>query len=299
MTFTVPKELRRIVRSNPRQAYAAMMNAAAEATKTLAADRRHLGTSRLGFFCVLHTWGRAAVYHPHVHIVVVGGGVSEDGSKWLSSPENFFLPEKPLAILYRNKLRDAFREAEIDDQVPQETWKRDWTVDVEPVGNGTQTLRYLSPYVFRVAIGNSRVQDCDWTADMVEAQVTLMVRPSGKRKYKPMRLSVEELLRRFLQHVLPTGFQKVRHHGFLNSHSKTSVEAVRWMIAIHRQELYLMACTKQNVKQQATGNRCGQCGRDMVCTRIVLPGTVIIVNTIGQSSVGDPKSKVPCGIDST
>jgi hypothetical protein len=225
ITFTVPAKLRALVRSHARATYTALFEASSEALKTLAADPRHIGTNRPGFFGVLHTWGRDLNYHPHVHYVVPGGGLADDGESWLPSGAQFYLPVRPLSILYRAKFKDAMRRAGLLDRIDPDVWKEPWIVHSKAVGDGRASLKYLAPYVFRVAISDSRIVYCE------EGQVTFTYRKSGTSHWRKMTLDATEFIRRFLQHVLPRGFQKVRHYGFLSPNSREPFESVQWLVA--------------------------------------------------------------------
>ena len=222
VTFTLPAALREVARSHRRVVYSALFEASSQALRTLAADPRYVGTDRLGIVGVLHTWGRTLDYHPHVHYVVPGGGVSADGGRWLPSRADFLVPVKALSIVFRAKFRDILRREGLLDQVDPTVWSRDWVVHSQAAGDGRQSLRYLAPYVFRVAIGDHRIISCD------DGTVTFAYRRVGSNRPRMMTLDAMEFLRRFLQHVLPAGFQKVRHYGFLSPNSATSIEAVRW-----------------------------------------------------------------------
>src|SRR5271166_1343832 len=213
VTFTLPAELRALARSHQRLVYAALFEASSEALRTLATNPKFVGTDRIGFFGVLHTWGRTLEYHPHVHYVVPGGGVSEDGSRWLPSRADFFVPEGALSILFRAKFRDILARQGLLDQVNPAVWRRDWVVDCAAVGDGRASLKYLAPYVFRVAISDRRIVSYD------DGQVTFSYRRSGSNRWRNMTVDAHEFIRRFLQHVLPGGFQKVRHYGFLSPNS--------------------------------------------------------------------------------
>ena len=190
------------------------------------ADPRHIGAQRPGFFGVLHTWGRALEYHPHVHYVVPGGGLSAEGDRWLASRPGFLVPVKPLSIVFRARFRDLLRDEGLLEQVDPSAWRRDWVVHCQPAGDGRQSLRYLAPYVFRVAIGDHRIVSCD------DGRVTFSYRKVGSSRRRKMTLEATEFLRRFLEHVLPSGFQKVRYYGFLSPAAAVSLESVRWLIAM-------------------------------------------------------------------
>jgi hypothetical protein len=161
ITFTLPSELRALARSHQRVVYSALFEASSAALRTLSADPKFVGTDRLGFFGVLHTWGRTLEYHPHVHYVVPGGGLSADGSRWLPSRADFLVPAKALSIVFRAKFRDILRRENLLNLVDPAVWSRDWVVHSQAAGDGRESLRYLAPYVFRVAIGDHRIVSCD------------------------------------------------------------------------------------------------------------------------------------------
>lgn len=255
LTFTLPPELREVARRHPRVVYAALFAASSEAIRDLAADPRHLGSRRCGFFGVLHTWGRTLEYHPHVHYVVPGGAVSESGDAWRPSGAAFFLPVRALSILFRAKLRDRLQQAGLLAHVDTAVWRRDWVVHSLAVGDGRASLAYLAPYVFRVAISDHRIVSCE------DDRVTFSYRKSGTRHWRRMTLEAMEFIRRFLQHVLPRGFQKVRHYGFLSPNSGVSVEAVRWMITLHNGEVFtLLAAAATTHATPPPPPRCPTCG---------------------------------------
>jgi hypothetical protein len=226
VTFTLPAELRDVARAHQRAVYAALFEASSAALRASAADPKYVGTDRLGFFGVLHTWGRTLEYHPHVHYVVPGGGLSADGTRWLPSRADFLVPVKALSILFRARFRDRLGRAGLLEGVAPAVWHRDWVVHCQPAGDGRESLRYLAPYVFRVAIGDHRIVACD------DDRVTFTYRKVGSKRQREMTLDAMEFLRRFLQHVLPTGFQKVRSYGFLSPAGAVALEVVRWLIAL-------------------------------------------------------------------
>ena len=266
LTFTLPAELRAFVRSHQRIAYAALFEASSSAIKTLAADPKYIGSSRVGFFGVLHTWGRTLEYHPHVHYVVPGGAVSEDGSKWLPSRVDFFLPVKALSVIFRARFRDLLQRAGLLDQIDPVVWRQDWVVHSQAVGDGRASLQYLAPYVFRMAISDRRIVSCD------DGRVTFSYRKSDTNHWRKMTLDALEFIRRFLQHVLPGGFQKVRHYGFLSGNSRLSVEAVRWLVALHiGQPFALLAKPAESVSPRPR-IRCAECGAAMRVTSFLPAG---------------------------
>jgi len=265
ITFTVPAELRAFMRSHPREAYTALFEASSEALKKLAADPRHIGTQRPGFFGVLHTWGRNLTYHPHVHYVVPGGGLDEGGERWLPSRADFYLPVRALSIVYRAKFRDCMRRAGLLDQIDPAVWQPSWVVHSQAVGDGRMSLKYLAPYVFRVAISDRRIVSCE------DGCVTFSYRKSGTSHWRKMTLEATEFIHRFLQHVLPTGFQKVRHYGFLSPNSGEPIESVQWLVAAHYDLTFLLLSFSIEVGPPAPRIRCAECGQMMVVVAYLPP----------------------------
>lgn len=271
ITFTVPPEVQRVIRSSPRAGYEALFQAPSAALRTLAANPRHVGTTRPGFMGVLHTSGRDLNYHPHVHYVVGGGGLNDDATQWLPSRPNYFVPDAALATVFRAKLRDDFTARGLFNKVEPAAWTRTFIVDCKAVGDGRGTLKYLAAYVFRVAVTERRITHCDWHPDMDHATVTLMVKRSGTQKYRPMTLSVTEFLRRYLQHVLPSGFHKVRHYGFLSSRCSVPLLHIHWLVTLSNYDVMELCRTSVVVTPPRPALACPACGGVLVCTEIVLP----------------------------
>jgi putative transposase/transposase-like zinc-binding protein len=157
VTFTLPRELRPIARSNQKVAYDLLFKSSAAALQKLAKAPRLVGGD-IGMMGGLHTWRRDMGHHPHVHFIVPGGGLSADRSKWLPSNTDFFVPVEALSPIFRAKFRDALKKTDLFDSVPAGVWKKDWVVHCKPVGNGNSALKYLAPYVYRIAITNSGKQ---------------------------------------------------------------------------------------------------------------------------------------------
>jgi hypothetical protein len=258
VTFTLPPELRALGRSHQRVIYAALFEASSQALRALATNPRFIGTNRLGFFGVLHTWGRTLEYHPHVHYVVPGGGVNEGGNRWLPSRANFLVPVEALSILFRAKFRDILARENLLHLVAPAAWQRNWVVNSQAAGDGRASLRYLAPYVFRVAIGDHRIVSCE------DGNVTFTYRRVGSTRQRKMSLDAMEFLRRFLQHVLPAGFQKLRHYGFLSPNSVISIEAVRWMVTVHNQARFVLLAERTEAPAERPWPRCPSCGGPMV-----------------------------------
>jgi hypothetical protein len=237
--------------------YAALFEASSAALRALAADPKFVGTDRLGFFGVLHTWGRTLDYHPHVHHVVPGGGLSADGSCWLPSRADFLVPVQALSIVFRAKFRDILKREGLLNLIDSAVWRRDWVVHSQAAGDGRVSLRYLAPYVFRVAIGDHRIVSCD------DGKVTFTYRRVGSNRPRKMTLDALEFIRRFLQHVLPTGFQKVRHYGFLSPNSGTALEAVRWLVTVHTGAIFALEAKGAEEPTTTAAPRCPACGGPM------------------------------------
>ena len=223
LTFTLPAGLRSVVRSHQKDVYSLLFRASAAATQRLAGDPRLLG-GHIGMIGVLHTWARNLSYHPHVHYLVRGGALSGDGQTWLPARGGFFLPVRPLGILFRAKFRDGLRKTSWFEQVPARVWSQAWVVHCQPVGNGLPALRYLARYVFRVALSNQRIQRVvDAVSHPVRAaspgppgrdgrraagtrgtngdQVTFSYQDGESGETRLCTLAAEEFIRRFLQHA--------------------------------------------------------------------------------------------------
>lgn len=224
LTFTVPETLRPFIRSHQRIAYHALFQASAAALKRLATDPRFIGTDLPGFTGVLHTWGRQLQYHPHIHYIVPGGGLSADRSAWLPSRANFFVPVKALSPIYRALFKEAIHQAGLLAHIAPEVWTIPWNVHSQANHHGHSAFTYLAPYVFRVAISNRRI------VSLTDRTVTFTYRKVGSARPRTIHLDAIEFLRRFLQHVLPDGFMKVRHFGFLHASCAIPRATIRLMI---------------------------------------------------------------------
>ena len=210
VTFTVPEELRKMIRAHPQALYAALFRKSSGALADVALSK--LGVE-LGFTGVLHTWTRQLVFHPHVHYLVPGGGLTPDGLRWKRVADSqFLLPQAVLAARFKNRLRQHLEQEhpELLRAIPARAWRQKWVVDVQPVGRGTTALRYLAAYVQKTALSARRLVACD------ARTVTFTHTERATGETKTLRLRGQEFLRRFLQHVLPTGFQRVRHFGWLS-----------------------------------------------------------------------------------
>ncbi len=226
ITFTVPEQLRSFIRQNQRAGYSALFKASSDALKKLALEQKHIGGDLPGFFGVLHTWGRTLQYHPHIHYVVSGGAIGSADHSWHPSRIDFFLPVKALSVILRAKFRDLMKQANLFDQIPPDVWQIAWNVNCQPVGSSQATLKYLAPYVFKVAISNSRI------VGVQDRTVLIRYRKPHSERSRILALEVMEFIRRFLQHVLPTGFMKIRYYGFMNPNCAVKLDRIRALIEL-------------------------------------------------------------------
>ena len=224
LTCTVPETLRPFLRSHQRLAYHAMFQASSMALKRLAKDERLIGTDLPGFTGVLHTWGRQLQYHPHIHYIVPGGGLSADRTTWRPSRANFFVPVKALSPIYRARFQEDMSQAGLLEQIDPQVWNIPWNVHSQAHPHAHSALQYLAPYVFKVAISNSRI------VGLQDRTVTFTYRKPGSARPRTTNLDAIEFIRRFLQHVLPDGFMKVRHFGFLHASCAIPTDTIRLMI---------------------------------------------------------------------
>ena len=198
----------------------------------MAAHPKHLG-AELGLLGVLHTWSRQLVFHPHVHYVVAGAGLSADGLRWKRvASDMFFLPGKVLARRFRNRLRRALAcdHPALHRPIPAAVWRTDWVVDCRAVGSGEAALKYLSAYVYKTALSSARILADD------ERGVTFRFRRSDDGAWQTLPLAPEEFVRRFLQHVLPRGFQRVRSFGWLAPAAKAKWQRIEALLDWKRPE---------------------------------------------------------------
>lgn len=269
LCFTVPEEARLVMRSHPRECYNALMQAAAGSLMELASNPKHIGSSRLSMTAVLHTWGRTLAYNPHVHIVVAGGALSEDGLKWLPSRVDFLVPVLALSKVYRGKLRQALKAAGVLHHFPPSVWQQEWVVHSKAVGDGQAAMNYLAPYIFRVAISDRRIRSIGPGANG-EGSVTFDYREVGSKKIQSMTLEAEEFIRRFVQHVLPRGFRKVRHYGLASARSPQQIELLKWLVTVTLELFYVLTVCSFTKEPKPTP-KCQRCGGSLTFMDFILP----------------------------
>ncbi len=237
VVFTVPQAIAEIAAQNKAVVYGILFRATAETLRTIAADPRHLGAA-IGFFAVLHTWGQTLLHHPHLHCVVPGGGLSPDGTRWIACRSGFFLPVRVLSRLFRRLFLTALHDAWEDGQLRftaslqalsdphgfadhlQPARQTEWVVYAKPPFAGPQqVLDYVGRYTHRVAIANQRLLDMD--DGHVRFRYKDYYRADRSQTPQTMTLAATEFMRRFLLHVLPAGFHRMRHYGLLGNRHRT------------------------------------------------------------------------------
>jgi hypothetical protein len=220
LTFTVPATLHCLAYRHPALFHDALFAAVAETLHAFGADRRHLGGT-VGFTAVLHTWTRQMLYHPHLHVLLPGVALRGDGLRlYRTRGRKWAFPHKALADAFRHRLLRHLRLRKVDlTDVDPGTWTKRWVVDTRAVGNGQAAIRYLARYVKKSALTESRLKGYD-----AQGRVRLNCQDSTTGKWHEIALTPDEFLRRWCLHVLPTGFMRVRHYGFLSAAAKAKLQ---------------------------------------------------------------------------
>ncbi len=288
VVFTLPAPISAIAWYNKRVIYGLLFDIAAETLRTIAADPKHLGAD-IGATLVLHTWGSALTHHPHVHGIVPGGGLSDDGARWIACRRGFFLPVRVLSRLFRRRFLEALTDAhqrgrlqffgeytQLADRAAFARWlaplrASEWFVYAKrPFAGPEAVLAYLSRYTHRVAISNQRLLAFD------ERGVTFRwkdCREKGRTRYKAMTLDTGEFMRRFLLHVLPVGFHRIRHYGLLsNPVRRANLRKIRTLLGVTPE---LRPTPHDTVIVDRPTFICRHCGAPMLVIDI-LPRTVPI-----------------------
>lgn len=296
LVFTLPAPIAVVAYQNKAEVYGLLFRAAAEALATIAIDPRHLG-ARIGFTSVLHTWGSAMTHHPHLHIIAPGGGLSPDGSRWIACRPGFFLPVRVLSRLFRRLFLEglaAFNaygrlsfqgdlahlaKANAFAAMLAPLRRADWVVYAKrPFGGPEAVLAYLARYTHRVAIANSRLVGMD-RHGVTFRWKDYRARSAGKAWRKTMTLTAHEFIRRFLLHVLPDGFHRIRHYGLLASSRRAdTIARIREIIAAATP-----ATTKADREAEIPAEQCDPvderrppcpcCGGRMILVERFAPGT--------------------------
>jgi hypothetical protein len=294
VVFTLPAPIADIAYTNKAAIYGLLFDVAASVLQTIAADPKHLG-ARIGATLVLHTWGSALTHHPHVHGIVPGGGLSADGERWVACWPGFFLPVRVLSRLFRRRfleelqrlhdvgeLRFFGEHAGLADAQAFTRWlapmrKCEWVVYAKrPFAGPEAVLAYLSRYTHRVAISNSRLLALD------ERGVTFRwkdYRAKGRTRYKAMTLEPDEFMRRFLLHVLPGGFHRIRHYGLLANASRRHNLATIRRLLVPPADITSAICNDAvaNTEQETVPPTfvCRHCGKPMLIVRLLAPDPAI------------------------
>ena len=292
VVFTLPASIADIAYTNKAAIYGLLFDVAAEVLQTIAADPRHLG-ARIGATLVLHTWGSAMTHHPHVHGIVPGGGLSADGQQWVACRTGFFLPVRVLSRLFRRRFLEELQQlhavgqlqffgehVELSAADAFTHWlapmrRCEWVVYAKrPFAGPEAVLAYLSRYTHRVAISNSRLLALD------ERGVTFRwkdYRAKGRTRYKAMTLAPDEFMRRFLLHVLPGGFHRIRHYGLLANGNRRHSLATARQLLVPPVSATSATCDEAvaNIEQPAATFVCRHCGRPMLIVRLLEPDPAI------------------------
>lgn len=303
VVFSVPEQIASIAYQNKKVVYGILFRAVAETLSTIAADPKHLG-AEIGFFAVLHSWGQNLLFHPHLHCVVPGGGISLDGTRWISCRPRFFLPVRVLSRLFRRlflkylqeafdsgKLRfftllEALRDRQAFDRHLDPVRNSEWVVYAKPPFAGPQqVVNYVGRYTHRVAISNDRIVDIEGG----EVKFTWRdYRDNNRQKTKT--LSADQFIGRFLLHVLPSGFQRIRYYGFLgNRHRKEKLEQCRQLLGMAPSKSPSVTVTLEDYRdryEKLTGRSLRECP---VCHRghmiaVTIPAEVGSSPTIKDTS---------------
>lgn len=288
VVFTLPQPISELAYYNKSVMYSLLLKAAAKTLLTIGADTKHLG-ARLGVTFVLHTWGSAMTHHPHVHGIIPGGGLSLDGEKWLSCKAGFFLPVRVLSRLFRRLYLEGLREAyeqnkllffgdclPIEEEKPFLVWlnnqrKVDWVVYAKrPFAGPQAVLAYLSRYTHRVAIANSRLVAMDKETVSFKWK---NYRVKEQNRYRTMTLTHDEFIRRFLLHVLPSGFHRIRHYGLTaNTGRKKNLSKARQLLSVKVPTVLVDKTLSDEAKAHEPTPTfvCPCCGAGMIVTDVLL-----------------------------
>jgi len=244
VTFTIPAELRNLFRNNKNVCYNLLFKASCDSLRQLAADKRFIG-GEIGLLGVLQTWASNLIYHPHIHYILPGIALSNSNSIKISK-DKFPVHTKPLTKLFQGKLCAGLKENNFN--VPSSLWNKNWVVDIQAVGDGKSSLKYLGKYIYRTAISNNNILSAK------NGNVTIRIKDKQTRKTKTITLSAIEFLRRFLQHTLPKGFQRVRSFGLLHPKRKATLLLL---------QLILKANIHDDCVPKKQAFKCPDCGKEM------------------------------------
>jgi hypothetical protein len=233
----------------------------------LSADPKYVGGDLPGYFGVLHTWGRQMQYHPHIHYVVPGGALSKSDGKWHPSRMDFYLPVKAMSKIFKAKFMEVMRKSGLYPQIPVEVWEKGFNVNCQAVGSAYHSIKYLAPYVFKVAISEQRIVKIE------DRKVFLKYKKATSNRWRVLCLDVMEFIRRFLQHVLPTGFMKIRYYGFLNPNCSVKLEKISALIEL---SFGFDVDLPEHIPPEFEPLRCLECGGKLIYRGSLLPSGFFI-----------------------
>ena len=265
VTFTVPEELRLFFRSHQKLFYSLIFKASSRALKDLAMNKRFIG-GEIGFFGVLQTWARNLFYHPHVHYIVPGVALSPNHKKWIKIKNKKFLVHvHPLSARFKSLFRQELENTELNSQIPESVWRKDWVVHCEQAGYGKEIIQYVAPYVYKVAMSDSQ------NIKVNNGEITFQYEESKIKEKQKCTLPIFEFIRRYLQHVLPNGFVKVRYFGLMGANQKTLFHHLKLLIyeslSIKEQAKFLLINFEIRKKQM----KCRKCKSVLIVTGILKP----------------------------
>jgi len=293
VVFTLPAPVASIAYQNKAAIYGILFKASAETMLTIAADPKHLG-ARIGITSVLHTWGSAMTHHPHVHMIVLGGGLSKDGQRWIAGRPDYLLPVPVLSQLFRGRMLSTLLEAHGEGRLKlsgehapladkkafktflKPLWTCDWVVYAKKPFSGPEAvLAYLARYTHRVAISNSRLISAN--ADGVTFKYK-DYRIEGPERYKTMTLHPHEFIQRFLLHVLPKGFHRIRHYGLLANGSRVeNIARARTLLGVSTAAEANGTATTEKVQPDSPRvlpRPCPCCGGRMIVIEVFARGSI-------------------------
>jgi len=268
VTFTLPRELRTVAYKHQKVVYNLLFRCAAAALQDLAADPRFVG-GQIGMVGVLHTWQRDLTFHPHVHFLVPGGGLDFATERWHAAHNAFFVHVKPLSILFRAKMRDGLKKAGLFHHVPSAAWQKAWVVHSKSVGYGQKAVAYLADYVFRIGLSNTRILKLE------QDEVTFRYKHNTTKRCVLVTLPVFEFIDRFLLHVLPWGFVKVRYYGFYAPGNRHRLALARELLGAHTP--HSLTADTETVAETVAAHHaeeiltCPRCGESLKLLHILRP----------------------------
>ncbi|MFC1762191.1 transposase [Planctomycetota bacterium] len=269
---TVPSELRSLFLRHQKTLYGLLIKTAAECVRDLAAEKRFVG-AQVGILAVLHTWTGQLHHHPHVHMLVTGGGVTADGAAWHDAPKDFLVPVRKLSPMIAKRFATALKKdhPKLFEQIPDTLWHREWCSYCKPYGKGQDAvLKYLARYVFRVALTNRRLIAMD------DTHVTFQSKDHKTGQWRTVRLEGIQFLRRFLFHVLPKGFHKVRYYGLWHPSKRDLQARARLLLELTTVSagqsplVFIADMADEALEQSGLGSQdqviqCPKCGSTNLC----------------------------------